>query len=570
MKVRKIGIFNQLFIWLAILLLLGNGVLGIVVYRRSESILFHQVQINAKNIAQGAAAEISGDLLRKVTVGDEETKEYTDILHELSILRDNMELEYLYTLRQETSGDFIFVVDSDPREPADIGEVCETTDALLMAQSEGVTTVDDESFTDEWGTHLSAYSPIYDGQEIVGIAGVDISVSWIEEQLSQLRNLVLYICSGTYVISLIILQVIMMTFKRSIRKLNNKVEELAGGAGDLTKEIDIRTGDELEVIAENMNIFLRQIRSLIKEVSKSSEYIIVTGEELDQTVSSNSNIMYGMNLEISDISKNMDQSSSSSRMLSEDLSKNVEHIAAFAKEVNEIQRLVQEANKNAQSSSEMVEKNRKNALISLSAIREKMCKTAEDAQKIEQVKQIAQEISSIASQTNLLSLNAQIEAARAGEMGAGFAIVATEVGHLSNDIDQAVKQINMINGQVLTALSAMMTASDEMIRFVSEDVVRDYDAFANLGQEYGETTDFISDKMMEIGRQSTQISEKISDINKNIHDITNSVVLTAESAGKMAESAERVTKSLNSLKNISQKNVVHSTTLSKQVNKYTF
>ena len=53
----------------------------------------------------------------------------------------------------------------------------------------------------------------------------------------------------------------------------------------------------------------------------------------------------------------------------------------------------------------------------------------------------------------MLSLNAQIEAARAGSMGAGFAVVATEVGHLSNDIDKAVADINQINGNPSTMLS---------------------------------------------------------------------------------------------------------------------
>ena len=569
MKVRKIGIFNQLFIWLAVLLLLGNGILGVIVYNRSENVLFQQIQTNAKNIAQGAAAELSGSVLRGIAVGDEGTQSYAQILEELAVFRDNMELEYIYTLRQE-GGNFVFVVDSDPEEPADIGEVCETTDALNATFSDGVTMADDQAFGDEWGMHISAYSPVFDGEEIVGAVGVDISANWIEEQMASLRNLVLFICVGTYVASLLVLQVIMMTFKKSMRKLNDKVEELASGSGDLTKEIDITTGDELEVIAGNMNVFIRQVRSLVKDVAQSTEYIIVTGEELNQTVNDNTKIMAHMNTEIMGISRNMEQSSASSQELSEDLSNNAEHITAFAEDVNEIRKMVQQANENAQVTSEMAKENRKNALASIQAIQDRMQRTAQDAQKIEQVKQIAEEISSIASQTNLLSLNAQIEAARAGEMGAGFAVVATEVGHLSNDIDRAVAEINTINGQVLSALSTMMAASNEMIRFVSEDVVRDYDAFANLGEEYGNTTDMIFVQMTEIGEQSTQISHAISDINRNVQDITNTVMMTAESAGELANSTNQITESLETLKDTSQKNAVHSESLNKQVNKYTF
>ena len=221
MKVRKIGIFNQLFIWLAVLLLLGNGILGVFVYNRSENVLFQQIQANAKNIAQGAAASVSGDVLRQIGVGDEDTEEYIQIVEELAKFRDSMELEYIYTLRESKKDSFIFVVDSDPEEPASIGDECETTDALSATFSEGLTMADDQPFSDEWGTHISAYSPVYDGNEIVGAVGVDISANWIDEQMAGLRNLVLLICAGTYAVSLLILQFIMLTFKRSMKKLND-------------------------------------------------------------------------------------------------------------------------------------------------------------------------------------------------------------------------------------------------------------------------------------------------------------------------------------------------------------
>lgn len=570
MKVRKIGIFNQLFIWLAILLLLGNGVLGIFIYNRSESILFQQIQNNAKNIAQGAAANVSGNVLQEIEVGEEETQEYTLIIEELSVFRDNMELEYIYTLRKVADNKVIFVVDSDPEEPADIGEECEITDALNATFSEGITMADDQPFSDEWGNHISAYSPILYEGEVVGAVGVDISANWIDERMAELRNLVIIICVCTYIVSLVLLQFIMGRFKRSIKILNNKVEELASGSGDLTKEVDIYTGDELEVIAGNMNTFIRQIRSLVKDVAQSTEYIIATGEELNKTVYDNTKIMSHMNTEIEDISMNMEKSAISSKELSENLSESANHIATFAENVNQIRKMVQEANESAQVTSVMAKENREHAMEAIRSLQEKMKVAHKDIQKIEQVKQIAEEIGNIASQTSLLSLNAQIEAAHAGELGAGFAIVATEVGHLSNDIDKSVAEINAINNQVLSAVKALAQVSEEMIRFVSVDVVKDYDAFANLGEEYGNTTDTIYVQMTEIGEQSTQISQTIFDINENVQDITITVTSTAESASEIATSTNQISESLQELKTVSEQNAVHSENLNEQVNKYTF
>ena len=569
MKTRKIGIFNQLFLWLAVLLLLGISLLGGLSYSHSKTALLRQIQGNAKNIAQCAAMSVRGDLLRTIEEGEEGSEAYNIILDELALFRDNAEIEYIYTLRQ-TGENYLFVVDSDLEEPASIGDECEFTEGLYLAFSEKMTAADEEPFTDEWGSHLSAYSPIFDGTEVVGAVGVDFSVNWIEEQMQSLQNLVLLIGIGTYVVSLLMLGLIMTKFKKGMGKLNDKVKELASGSGDLTKEIDIATGDELEVIADNMNIFLRQMRDLVKNVARSTEEILVTGEEMSRTVKENNRIMGVMNAEIADISDNMEQSATSSKILSANLSDSAGQIAEFARKVEKIRLNVQNANENAQVSASTAKENRKNAMDTIAVMQERMKKTGKDMQKIEQVRKIAEQIRSIAAQTRMLSLNAQIEAARAGEMGAGFSVVATEVGNLSNDIDTSVAEINHINGQVLEAVGTLMDVLNEMIRFVSEDVAKDYDSFAALGNEYGETTEAIRQQMQEIGSQSAQISGEITEISTSVQQITEIVTKTAESANDMAASTGQITESLQKLSDTSQMNSDHSGRLNEQVTKYTY
>lgn len=570
MKVRKISIFNKLFIWLAILLLAGNGILGYMIYNRSEITLFSQIQSNARNVAQCAAANISGDVFQTIDIGDEETEAYATVINELALFRDNAELEYIYTIRQVGEEQFIFVVDSDEEEPAGIGDKVESTDALCKAFDNKISTADDEAFTDEWGVHVSAYSPIFFGDTVVGVAGVDISATWIEEQMSDLRNLVIIFAGATYIISLGVLGILMFGFKRSMRKLNDKVKELASGSGDLTREIDIHTGDELEVIAGNMNEFLRQIRGLVKDVAKSSNDINITGEELYKTVDDNNKIMSSMNSEIEEISTNMQESSAASIILSQNLSESAGQIERFAKDVNDIRKRVQEANESAQISCERVRSNQERALRAIEKMQEKVRKTSNDAKQIEQVRKIAEEIVNIASQTQMLSLNAQIEAARAGTMGAGFAVVATEVGNLSQDIDNAVMEINTINSKVLSAVEALTEATEEMIRFITEDVVKDYEAFASLGEEYGNTTDMIRGQMVEIGGKSTEIAQNIAGIDSNVTNIAMTISTTAEGANELAHSTKQISESFEKLNNASRKNTENSESLSEQVRKYKF
>ena len=570
MKGYKRSIFIQLFLWLAILLLFGNAVLGFLAYARSEAALFEQIQTNAKNIARCAAMNVSGDVLQGILAGEEESETYARIVDELTLFRDNADIEYIYTLRQVGEETYEFIVDADPEEPAAIGDECEATEALNIAFAQQITTADDEPFSDEWGSHVSAYSPvIYQGQT-VGVVGVDISANWIENQTTALRNLVIFTCIITYIVSLLVLWLLMSKFVKGIKKLNEKVKDLASGSGDLTKEIDIYTGNELGEIAEHMNVFIRQIRVLVKEVALSTEGILSTGEELSRTVKENTQIMSHMNAEIEDININMERSVSSSRLMSESLAESAERVTIFADNVEAICKTVRQANENAQLTSNVARQNRQKAMDSIWELQARMQKTNQDTQQIMRVKQIAEEIGTIANQTRMLSLNAQIEAARAGTMGAGFAVVATEVGKLSDEIDSAVTEINSINSQVQSAVEALSDVFAEMIRFVSEDVARDYDSFAALGEEYGNSTGVILGQMNEIGNQSGEIADTIKNVNRDVYDITQMVSSIAGNANDLAKSNQRIADSFTKLNEASDKNTEHSEKLSTQVNKYTF
>lgn len=566
----KHSIFRQICLCLSILLLLGNSFLGLLAFKRSESALFKEIQNNVKNIAHLTAINVSGEQFIEIQEGEEDTEEYAAVMDSLVFFRDNADVEYIYTLQRKADGSYIFVVDSDPEEPAAIGDACEATDSMNRVFSEGITLADEETVYDEWGAHVSAYSPIFYNGEVVGAVGVDISANWIDEQINGLRNLLIVICVITYIVSLMVLLAIMSRFKRSMGKLNDKVKELAGGEGDLTKEIDIYSKDEFGMIAANMNEFIRQIRSLVREVAKSGEEILNTGEEVSVTVTDNVRIMSDMNEEIGDISADMKESSVSGTAVSRNLSESAEHMLSFTGRVRNMREMVQKASESAKLASATANGNRADAMKAIDELQRKVKTTSNDAQKIQQVKLIAEEIGKIASQTRMLSLNAQIEAARAGSMGAGFTVVAEQVGALSDEIDGAVAEINQINGEVLSALAAWTEASEEMIRFVEEDVVKAYDAFAALGVEYGETTDTIHEQMTEIGSRTEEIQQSISEISKDVTGIADVINKTAESANHLAASTDRIAESLDALNTATQKNVQSSGKLSEQVHKYRF
>lgn len=140
----------------------------------------------------------------------------------------------------------------------------------------------------------------------------------------------------------------------------------------------------------------------------------------------------------------------------------------------------------------------------------------EKAKEIERINTLTDAIANIASQTELLSLNASIEAARAGEAGKGFAVVAGEIGNLANQSTETANNITTIVAGVKDAAESMENCLNQMISFMEETVMADYASFIKVSSEYSADAQSFSDSMR-------TINISITDLEENIRDITNSV-----------------------------------------------
>ena len=140
----------------------------------------------------------------------------------------------------------------------------------------------------------------------------------------------------------------------------------------------------------------------------------------------------------------------------------------------------------------------------------------EKAKEIERINALTEAIAAIASQTELLSLNASIQAARAGEAGRGFAVVASEIGSLASQSTETANNISSIVAGVKDAAESMEKCLQWMITFMEETVIRDYENFIKVSEEYSTDAKEFSDSMK-------TINDSIAELEENINDITNSV-----------------------------------------------
>lgn len=460
MKVRRISLTLQILLINVVILVVATAVLGTISVKQSASAMDHLIKQRMMDIANTAAAEIDGDVLDALEDGDQETEEYASVLDDLAAYRDNTDLEYIYCMEKSGSG-FIFTVDADPEEPADWGDEVEVTDALVVAGN-GTGAVDDEPYADEWGNHYSAYSPVFTSSgKVAGIVGVDFSADWYDEQIANNIRTIVFTSLIILAVSILAILFLCSRINKGFKTLNNKLSDIADGSGDLTKKIEISSGDEFEVIAGNMNTFIDQIRDIVSGVKNNVDSSVSASNELTGITERATETMNELSNAISGVSTGALQQAEDVNNASE----NVRNIVNRLSEMSDTVETAKECTNSMASNSNYVSGTFEELIASVQESMRELEQVTEEMGNVgsfvEEVINAADVINSIANQTNLLSLNASIEAARAGEAGRGFAVVAEEIGKLA-------VQSNESSASIKTIMDELKTQTDKTIGLVTK------------------------------------------------------------------------------------------------------
>ena len=183
-----------------------------------------------------------------------------------------------------------------------------------------------------------------------------------------------------------------------------------------------------------------------------------------------------------------------------------------------------------------------------------------DSSSVEQVNGLTEEILSISSQTNLLALNASIEAARAGEAGKGFAVVADEIRQLADSSRETANSIQEINGIVTNAVHNLAGNANNLVEYVNNSILPEFDKFVQSGVEYKENASYIENVMDEFSVKTDDLKQAVSEIANSINTITcaieegaNGVSGAAESTQELVENIENINSRMEQNQQIAEK-----------------
>lgn len=219
--------------------------------------------------------------------------------------------------------------------------------------------------------------------------------------------------------------------------LKKELDELADRGGDLTQEIKINSKCEIGDLARTVNKFLANLRKIMAEVKENSVHVAATAEQLNSSAEQTTAAVNETAATMNEISTTVEQVSNNIQEISFASLRAAEYANAGNEDIVRLTGQMQSIADSSNSSTKVIHD------LSL---------------KSQEIGRIVELITTIADQTNLLSLNAAIEAARAGEQGRGFAVVAEEVRKLADQSSNAAKQIKeLINTIQFQAQNAVQT-----------------------------------------------------------------------------------------------------------------
>lgn len=512
---------------------------------------------------------IDVDNLVTLEPGCENKKEYQILLKDLRSAQERYGIAYLYTLY--TDGSTVYYgVDADTSEDQfAFGDECETSYEELAGAFAGEEYVMDYIDHTEFGDLISVYKPIINSNnEIVGVLGCDFDATGVMERLTTSTLNIIKVSVLSLVLAVIIIYIIVGRIARSLKVVDRKIYDLVNNEGDLTQKLDVHTGDELEVIANNVNELLAYIRNIMINISSNAEQLSNSSQVVV-------NDLGKAELNITDVSATMEEMSASM----EETSASIEQVGtAIASVSTAIEIIAGNADMGSEASMDVMDKadgiynqaviEQKDAKVRAQKMISDMNERIAKSKKVEEISMLTSNIIKITSQTNLLSLNASIEAARAGEAGRGFAVVADEIGKLASDSAQNASQIQEVSTQVIEAVNELATKAEEMLAFIEETAMSGFEKLLETSRSYRDDIGDINQMMSAFAGECEDVRKNVDNIKEAVDAINIAVEESAKGITNVTELSVDLTTAVVGVGNEAEANNAVADSLSQEVNKF--
>lgn len=474
---------------------------------------------------------------------------------------------FLYTLY--TDGKKVYYgVDSD-EDAAKVGDEFADSYAELEPVFGGKEYIQDYIDHTEDGDLITVYKPIEDNAgKVVAILGCDYDASSITAELQKAVVQTLQIGGICLILAILILTIIVSRITKGLMQVNAKIYDLVHNEGDLTQKLDVRSGDELELIAGNVNELLAYIRKIMIGISSGSMRLMSSSRKMVDHLSSADESITDVSATMQEMSAAMEETTSSLNQITEaidEIYSSVERIAGSA-DAGKVSS--QEMESRASGANDAAAEGEKKANIETEKMAASLNEKIAKSKSVEQIEILTSNIIEITEQTNLLALNASIEAARAGEAGRGFAVVADEIGKLAGNSADAAAKIRQVSAEVIQAVDELAEGSQQMIEFVRNSTEEGFGGLVATSENYATDANAMRAMMEQFAQTAEELRSTMDGIRESISAVNIAVEESAKGIAGVSESSVQLTGNVNDIQSEASDNNGIAEDLATEVGKF--
>lgn len=485
---------------------------------------------------------------------------YEQFRQQLYSLKESAGLEYIYTMRKTADGKYVYVVDGyamDNDEASSIGDEEDEISDIMKLSFEGQEGYEID-ISDEWGDLVSAYVPIKNSSgETVGILGADFDASYMIKQLQNTKNNMKNTAVLIIVIGIFLSAIFSYILIRSIKKLQSKMQMVQ--QGDLTIKVINKRKDEIGRLSEAFQSMLDNTSSIIRSIRNNTVEIVSNVHNLNKGINQSNETMEIIAATISEISSGAAVQVENIENVSESMEKVFSEIQTITKNVDVVSKNSNIAIKDADEATKILNSSVKqinlvNNTVETTAILMKNLEL-----KFEEILSFSNRVSSIASQTNLLSLNASIEAALAKEHGKGFSIVAGEIKKLALETSEDSKKIKEIITDLQSEIKDSCRAIENGALQARDgvDFILQVQAFleklSNSNIDVDNSVKEVAQAIMNIEKDSNYVLKNIIQLSDISREFSGKSQQTAAATEEQLSITEETRRALNYVKDIVEK-----------------
>ena len=402
--------------------------------------------------------------------------------------------------------------------------------------------------------YFGYYIPLYDSSDrnttAIGMIFAGIPQAEAKGQITEIIGLIFAIIAAMTLVAAVIMFFIVRQLVRALHKGTNALEEVAQGNLNITLDSKIlKRKDEVGKISRAIIKLREELVSIIGSIKQHSDDLAASAEYLSSKMAETSDTLSQVKKSVSEVSDSATSQACETQSATNDVIHMGDMVSETAQEAETMYANAQNMSKLGNEAFETLHELRNinsQAQESIEAIYEQTNNTNVSVHKIREATGL---ITSIAEETNLLSLNASIEAARAGEQGRGFAVVASQIQKLAEQTNDSAKQIEEIIASLIEDSERAVKTMD----VVKENMDKQMENVSRTDERFEEVLNGITDSLNAINRITVK-TEEMDQSRVNVVDtVQNLSAIAEENAASTQESSSSITEINDAMAGIARK-----------------